>query len=173
LAAGIAGATPNSEPVHLTGRVSHDNLAVYFVHGVSKAGPVPLTLQEALAKGVVRISETGNVNALAIENFGEQAVFVQAGDVVKGGRQDRTLTVSLVLPPKSGRIQIASFCVEHGRWSARGGEDAQSFATSASAVPSREMKLAMQAPMPAAPADGGMTVGLRQQKLWADVTVAQ
>ena len=48
---------------------------------------------------------------------------MQAGDVVKGGRQDRTLTVSLVLPPKSGRIPIASFCVEHGRWSARNAED--------------------------------------------------
>jgi hypothetical protein len=71
LAAGIAGATPDSEPVRLTGPVSHDNLAVYFVHGTSKAGPVPLTLQEALAEGVVRVSETGNVNALAIENFGE------------------------------------------------------------------------------------------------------
>ena len=51
-AAGIAGATPNSEPVRLTGPLSHDNLAVYFVHGASKAGPVPLTLQEALAQGV-------------------------------------------------------------------------------------------------------------------------
>jgi hypothetical protein len=28
LAAGIAGATPNSEPVRLTGPLSHDNLAV-------------------------------------------------------------------------------------------------------------------------------------------------
>lgn len=83
------------------------------------------------------------------------------------------MTVSLVLPPKSDRIPIASFCVEHGRWSARGGEDAQSFASSAAAMPSREMKLAMQAPMPAAPADGGMADGLSQQKVWADVTVAQ
>ena len=148
-AAGIAGATPNSEPVRLTGPLSHDNLAVYFVHGASKAGPVPLTLQDALAQGSVRLSETGNVNTLAIENLGDQAVFAQAGDVVKGGRQDRTLTVSLLLPPKSGRVPIASFCVEHGRWSARGAEDARSFSASAAAVPSREMKLAMQAPMPA------------------------
>ena len=28
--------------------------------------------------------------------------------------------VSLLLPPKSGRVPIASFCVEHGRWSPRG-----------------------------------------------------
>lgn len=173
LAAGIAGATPNSEPVRLTGPLSHDNLAVYFVHGASKAGPVPLTLQEALAQGAVQVSETGNVNTLAIENLGDQAVFVQAGDVVKGGRQDRTLTVSLVLPPKSGRIPIASFCVEHGRWSARNAEDPTKFSASAAAVPSREMKLAMQAPMPVAAGYGGANTGVRQQKVWDGVKLAQ
>jgi len=173
LLAGIAGAAPIPAPEQMSGPVSYDNLAVYFVHGASKAGPVPLTLEEAMAKGAVRVSETGSVNTLAIENLGEQAVFVQAGDVVKGGQQDRTLTVSLVLPPKSGRIPIASFCVEHGRWSARGNEDAKSFATSASAVPSREMKLAMQAPMPAGPATAGADVGIRQQKVWDGVQRAQ
>ncbi|HEX5212569.1 MAG TPA: DUF6569 family protein [Pseudolabrys sp.] len=170
-AAGIAYAAADSSPVQVSGPVDHENLTVYFVHGKSKIGPVPLTLQEALAKGAVRVSETGTVNTLTIENFGDEAVFVQAGDVVKGGQQDRTLTVSLLLPPKSGRIPIASFCVEHGRWSARGAEDVKSFASSASAVPSREMKLAMQAPLPAAPA--GETVGLRQQKVWAEVAKAQ
>ena len=173
LAAGIAGATPNSEPVRLTGPLSHDNLAVYFVHGASKAGPVPLTLQEALAQGSVQVSETGNVNTLAIENLGDQAVFVQAGDVVKGGRQDRTLTVSLLLPPKSGRIPIASFCVEHGRWSARNAEDPTKFSASAAAVPSREMKLAMQAPMPVAAGYGGANTSVRQQKVWDGVKLAQ
>ena len=169
LVASVASATADSAPVRVSGPVSHDNLAVYFVHGVSKPGPVPLTLQEALTKGVVRVSETGNVNTLAIENLGEQAVFVQAGDVVKGGQQDRTLTVSLVLPPKSGRIPIASFCVEHGRWSARGGEDVKSFASAGSAVPSREMKLAMQAPMSAVAGNASSETGMRQQKVWDGV----
>src|SRR5450755_4384244 len=173
MAAGAASAALNSAPGPMSGPVSHDNLAVYFVHGPSKAGPVPLTLQEALTQGAVRVSETGNVNALAIENFGEQTVFVQAGDVVKGGRQDRTLTVSLLLPPKSGRIPIASFCVEHGRWSARGTEDARSFSSSAAAVPSREMKLAMQAAMPPSPGTGGSDTGARQQKVWDSVQHAQ
>ena len=173
IAAGAAGGTTNSAPERLSGPVGHDNLAVYFVHAASKAGPVPLTLQEALAQGVVRVSETGEVNTLAIENFGDQSVFVQAGDVVKGGRQDRTLTVSLVLPPKSGRIPIASFCVEHGRWSARNTEDPTKFSASAAAVPSREMKLAMQAAMPSAPGNGGVETGARQQKVWDDVRIAQ
>jgi hypothetical protein len=173
MAAGAASAALNSAPGPMSGPVSHDNLAVYFVHGPSKAGPVPLTLQEALTHGTVRVSETGNVNTLAIENFGDQAVFVQAGDVVKGGQQDRTLTVSLVLPPKSGRIPIASFCVEHGRWSARGTEDARSFASSPAAVPSREMKLAMQAAMPPSPGHDGSDTGARQQKVWDGVQAAQ
>ena len=129
----------------------HENLAVYFIHGKSAPGKVPLTLEEALAKGVVKVRETGNVNQLEIENLGNDEVFVQSGDIVKGGQQDRTLMVSLVLPPKSGRVPIASFCVEQGRWSARGREDVKNFSTASAAVPSREMKLAMKAPMPAAP----------------------
>ena len=166
LFAGAVGAAQNSEPVRLSGPVSHDNLAIYFVHGASKSGPVPLTLAEAMAQRVVQVRETGNVNSLEIENLGDRDVFVQAGDIVKGGQQDRTLTVSLLLPPKSGRIPIASFCVEHGRWSARAGEDVRTFSTSAVTVSSREMKLAMQAPAPATSGSGAMDTNDRQQKVW-------
>ncbi len=98
----------------------HENLAVYFIHGPSAPGPVPLTLQEALDKGSVRVIETGEVNELKIENTGSDEIFIQSGDIVKGGRQDRVLSMSFVLPPKSGEVSLAAFCVEHGRWSARG-----------------------------------------------------
>jgi cytochrome c biogenesis protein ResB len=173
--AGAASAAPDPSSIRVSDPVRHDNLAVYFIHGPSKPGAVPLTLEEALAKGVVRLSETGNVNTLEIENFGDAQVFVQAGDVVKGGKQDRTLMVSLLLPPKSGRIPIASFCVEHGRWSPRGVEDAGKFSTSTASVPSREMKLAMQAPLAAAPSNmqAVAETGLRQQKVWDGVQAAQ
>src|SRR5205085_4151392 len=115
------------------------------VHGPSAAGPVPLTLEEAMARKLVRVHETGNVNQLEIENLGNDEVFVQSGDIVKGGQQDRALTVSLILPPRSGRIPIASFCVEQGRWTARGKEDVKTFATASAVVPSREAKIAMKA----------------------------
>jgi ARG/rhodanese/phosphatase superfamily protein len=101
-----------------------------------------------MAKDSVRVYETGNVNELAVENRGEEAVFIQAGDIVKGGKQDRSLTVSLVLPAHSERIPIASFCVEPGRWSQRGREDVNQFSSAAAAMPSREAKLAMKAPAP-------------------------
>ena len=67
-------------------------------------GPVPLTLDEALGNGSVKVVETGEVNELKIENTGGEPVFIQSGDIVKGGRQDRTLTTSLILPPHSGEI---------------------------------------------------------------------
>jgi hypothetical protein len=118
----------------------------------------------------VKVRETSNVNQLEIENLGTDEVFVQSGDIVKGGKQDRTLMVSLLLPAKSGAIPIASFCVEQGRWTARGREDAKNFSTASAAVPSREMKLAMKAPMPAAPA---AETSVRQQQVWDNVQKTQ
>src|SRR5690348_9171949 len=163
--AGAAGAA--TEPPRVSGPVTHENLSIYFIHGPSQKGPVPLTLEEALRDGKVQVRETGNVNSLEIENLGDQPVFVQAGDIVKGGKQDRTLTVSLLLPPKSGRMPIGSFCVEHGRWSPRAAENASKFDSAAAVVPSHEMKLAMQAPVPAAAPDRpGNEVGLGLRRAW-------
>jgi hypothetical protein len=148
LAAALAPAAQaeSSDKPRVSGPVVHDNLAVYFVHGPSTPGPVPLTLGEAIAAGKVTVHETGRVSQLAIENASDEAVFVQAGDIVKGGRQDRVLTVSFLVPPKSGRVPIGAYCVERGRWTARGIEDAKRFASSEKSVPSRAAKLAILSP---------------------------
>ena len=103
-------AVPAPESIRISGPYSHENLTIYFVHGPSAPGTVPLTLEEALAERVVQVRETGSVNQLEIENLGNHEVFIQAGDIVKGGQQDRALVASLVLPPKSGRVPIAAFC---------------------------------------------------------------
>ena len=174
-----------AETQQVSGPVVYQNLAVYFIHGASAKGPVPLTLDEALSNGSVKVAETGEVNELKIENTGGEPVFIQSGDIVKGGRQDRTLTTSLILPPHSGEISIASFCVEHGRWSQRGTEDAATFASAAEAIPSREIKRAMKAPLAARatqPAgydvDGTSTssegeVYERQKHVWDSVAKTQ
>ena len=98
--------------------------------------------------------------------------------------------VSLLLPPHSGIIPIASFCVEEGRWTARGREDARNFSAASASVPSRELKLAMKAPVPAAPtplapsadpsrrpASGNSNpvaeTGVRQMRVWQSVRATQ
>jgi hypothetical protein len=169
----------------VSGPIVHDNLAIYLVHGSAGVGAVPLTLQEALVKSVVKVRETGSVNALTVENTGKDEVYVQAGDIVKGGQQDRVLSVDLLLPPRSGEVSIAAFCVEHGRWTARGNEDARQFSSAASAMPSHEAKVAMRAyavtaAAPAADASastmayaGGAGAGESQQEIWSTVRKTQ
>ncbi|MBI4724209.1 MAG: hypothetical protein HY765_04255 [Rhodomicrobium sp.] len=149
-------------PPAISGPFTYANLSIYFVHGRSADGPVPLTLQEAMAKGTVNVKETGSVNELKIENTGSEDVFIQSGDIVKGGRQDRVLTVSFVLPRKSGDVPVASYCVEHGRWSARGAEDSTKFAGSYNSLPSKAAKLAMKAPVQAAQAEPSLENRARQ-----------
>lgn len=135
---GAAEARRVSEPV------AHENLAIYFIKGPSETGPVPLTLDEGLENGSVKVHETQTVSALEIENTGDEAVLVHAGDIVKGGQQDRVLTVTILVPPKSGRVPIASYCVERGRWSARGNEDVAAFESAKNFMPSLEGKRAMR-----------------------------
>jgi hypothetical protein len=171
----------------ISGPIVHDNLAIYLVHGAPATGATPRTLQDALAEGLVKVRETGSVNELTVENVGDDEVFIQAGDIVKGGQQDRVLSVDLLLPPHSGILPIAAFCVEPGRWSARGHEDAKQFSSAAAAMPSHEAKLAMRAYAVAAGAprstadrsDPGSqsrehaNTGERQQEIWADVAQTQ
>ncbi|MDX2030607.1 MAG: DUF6569 family protein, partial [Blastocatellia bacterium] len=146
-AAGLSGGLAFADPApRISEPKVHENLAVYLVHGPSAPGPVPLTLQEAIVAGKVIVNETGNVNELTIENAGANEIFIQAGDIVKGGKQDRVLTVSMVLQPNSGKVPIASFCVEQGRWTNRGKEDVSRFNSANEAMPSRSALLAMAAP---------------------------
>jgi ARG and Rhodanese-Phosphatase-superfamily-associated Protein domain len=177
LALGLAQGADASTGYRISDPVVHANLAIYFVRGPSAGGAAPLTLQEAMSRGAVRVHETGNVSELAIENLGDQEIFVQSGDIVKGGKQDRALVASLILPPRSGRVPLASFCVEQGRWSPRGKEDSATFSSADAAVPSREAKLAMKAPAKPTPAGSeraaAAETGDRQQQLWRSVARTQ
>jgi hypothetical protein len=131
-------------PYRVESHPGYRNLAVYLVRG--KGGDEDttyLTLEEALRQGRVVVRETSRVSRLTVENLSAKAaVYILAGDIVKGGKQDRVLAVDLVLPPRSGRVNVPSFCVEQGRWSRRGDESVQQFNQSAYVLATREQKLA-------------------------------
>jgi hypothetical protein len=141
--------------------VTHENLAVFFLFGSDQLkGRKILTLDEALKEKKVVVHETNNVNQLAIENVSEAEVFIQAGDIVKGGQQDRTIAVDVLIKPKSGRVAISSFCVEQGRWAARGGEDVTRFSRSQAVIVGGMLKLKVR--------------GARSQDgVWKEVSEAQ
>src|SRR5262249_13773817 len=68
-------------------------------------------------------------------------VFVQSGDIVKGGRQDRLISFSTIVAGRSGKVPVPAFCVESGRWQQRGKEAANRFSSSTSQLPSKALKL--------------------------------
>ena len=128
----------------LSGPYTHENLTVFLIHGpAGSAGGRFLTLEEGMERKVVIVHETEDVNELAVQNVSRtEEVFIQAGDIVKGGQQDRVLSVDLIVPARSGRIPIDAFCVEHGRWEARGAEPMAAFSTSEQMVASKDVKMA-------------------------------
>src|SRR5262245_9122565 len=147
----------------VSGPFTHENLSVFFLHGEDQIkGSKILTLDEALAAKKVIVHETKNVNQLAVENVSPtESVFIQAGDIVKGGQQDRTIAIDLLLQPKSGKVAVASFCVEAGRWSGRGKEDVRAFNRSGDAIVGNSLKVAARA------------AGGKQREVWDKVKDAQ
>ncbi len=105
----------------LSGPYQFENLSMFLIHGPDEADSLVYTpLQDQSQRPIVVVHETNTVNELAIENVSpSEEVFIQAGDIVKGGKQDRVLAVDLILPAKSGKIPISAFCVEPSRWQPR------------------------------------------------------
>jgi hypothetical protein len=145
----------------VSGPHTHDNLTLFLVHGPDRiVGTQFLTLEEAMRSKKLKVHETGEVSELQVENRSDQPVFIQSGDIVKGGRQDRVLSRDLVVPPRSGKMSIASFCVEQGRWSQRAGESVGQFSGSQAMLSSKDLKLAARRDH-------------SQQNVWNQVAVAQ
>jgi hypothetical protein len=141
---------------------SHKNLTIFLIHGKNETSKTNiLTLQEAMQRGILRVYETSDVNELSVENISKHFdVFIQSGDIVKGGKQDRVLAVSIIIRALSGRIKIDAFCVESGRWQKRGNEDSTQFSSSNDRIASKELKLAANS-------------ARSQQEVWEKVSEAQ
>src|SRR5438094_446282 len=129
----------------VSGPFTHANLTVFLLHGSDVLpGKTILTLQDALAQKKAVVHETSQVNQLSVENTSEDALlFIQSGDIVKGGKQDRAIAFDLLLPPKSGLVSVGSFCCEAGRWTKRGEEEATRFAESNAQIAGKDLKQAV------------------------------
>lgn len=158
---GPVGPAPEAGNYKISGPYKHDNLSVFLIHGKDRiTGRTFLTLQEAITQRKVIVYETRSVNELAIENISNDEVYVQSGEIVKGGQQDRVLAIDMIVPAQSGKMPIAAFCVEHGRWSKRGNEQVKVFSSSAEVVSTRDLKLAAKR-------------SRSQGEVWKNVTVVQ
>ncbi|MGD0438759.1 MAG: DUF6569 family protein [Bryobacteraceae bacterium] len=156
----LSGQPRRASEYRVSGPYVHENLSVFLIHGQSRPTTRLVTLEQAVAERKVVVYETRNVNELAIENVSGEDIFIESGDIVKGGAQDRTLKDDFILPTKSGRVNISAFCVEHGRWTRRGEESVATFNSASDALATKKLKLAVK-------------VDSDQREVWNQVAAAQ
>ena len=113
--ASLLADTRVGEPQH------NRSLTVFPLFTGNRAQSGYWTLDQALAKGVMRISERGHgsVPALLVENQTDEPIFLMAGEIVTGGKQNRAISQDILLAPRSGSISLGVFCVEQGRWTSQ------------------------------------------------------
>ncbi|WP_420574099.1 ARPP-1 family domain-containing protein [Kordia sp.] len=72
-------------------------------------------LKKAIESGKIEISDSGNVNTLIATNNSNVNIYIIAGEVVKGGKQDRLVAEDVIIAPGEKK-NIPAFCVEQNRW---------------------------------------------------------
>jgi hypothetical protein len=124
----------------------NDDLDIWFIEADPLVDtPDLVLLEQAMDEKIIVVHEKENVNELLVENISEdKTVFIQAGEMVKGGKQDRAIQIDLVLPAKSGRVPLPAFCVEAARWRRRGPESMARFSSSKSMVSGKELRGAVR-----------------------------
>lgn len=88
-------------------RAAHRNIGSYTL------------LDEALEDNRISITEHedgATVQTLMAKNNSKDTIYLMAGEVVKGGQQDRVIAQDVILAPDE-EIDLGAFCVESGRWS--------------------------------------------------------
>ena len=108
----------------ILGEIRHGNLTILPVESpTAAAADRLLTLDEAVPSGrliIGEVSEGGSVNTLRVVNKSGQPVFILAGEILSGAKQNRILQADVVVPAGKDELAVPAFCVEHGRWSSQG-----------------------------------------------------
>ncbi len=137
------GAMISNDSLKIGDAISYKNLQVFPIIAKSETDqPEFLLLSEAIRQQKVIVKETGSVNQLQIDNLSDDYVFILAGDIVKGGRQDRTMGNDVIIAPKTKDLPLESYCVESGRWQQRGEEESAHFSDNTKTLSSKDLKLA-------------------------------
>jgi hypothetical protein len=99
---------------------THDSaqLQVLTIHTPKSFSRPLIEFSEALEAGlalVTEINESGSVQQLAISNLSDSYLLLYEGTMLQGGKQNRVINATQLIPPHSKHIIPAS-CIEPGRW---------------------------------------------------------
>jgi len=103
---------------------THEHLAIYPVFRKTSIDIEDyITLDEAQKSKVIVITEreSGSVPVVVIRNTGRKPIYIMAGEIIIGGKQDRMISFDVLIP--SGKeVEVTVRCVEHGRWHGKSAE---------------------------------------------------
>jgi hypothetical protein len=112
--------TRTLDSLELGPSITFRNLSIFPLIRGEGARPAYLTLDEALAAGIARVTEIhagGRVPELKFENDGDRPVLLLDGEELTGAKQNRVLNLTILVPAKRS-VVIPVSCVEAGRWDA-------------------------------------------------------
>ena len=97
----------------LARKQSYKNLTLFPLLAPEAAAPDYLTLEQALARNLVRISEldqAGSVPELRLTNKGKQKVLIIEGEELVGAKQNRIVNATFLVaaPPPAGAAPISA-----------------------------------------------------------------
>jgi ARG/rhodanese/phosphatase superfamily protein len=101
-----------------------DNVSIFPIRSTTQQDVGPLTtLDSAIARKVASVREVGSgpngenaeVNRLIIDNRGNVPIYVLAGTIVTGGKQDRQVGDDFIVGAHQS-VPVDAYCIEHGRW---------------------------------------------------------
>lgn len=122
---------------HVSSPRTSGALTLFLLSGEDAAVPPVLSLGQALERGVAQVREATSYQHVTLDNLGDLPVLCLAGDLVKGGMQDRVLRHDTLLAPRQTGLVVDACCVEQGRWGGRGGDAQDRFRAALDMAPTR------------------------------------
>lgn len=107
------------DAVQVGDAVTHRGLTLYPVSlRRHYSDYTPRSFDDAVKSGdmVVRELDSARVEFVRVMNKGARDVFIMAGEIMTGSKQDRTSQRDVLIPRRSGWINVPVYCVEKGRW---------------------------------------------------------
>ncbi len=80
-----------------------------------------ISFQQAFNSGKIKVREIeapqgSDIGVLQIKNLTKKNILVHSGDIIAGGKQNRTSAESIIIPATEGENYLQVFCVEKQRW---------------------------------------------------------
>jgi hypothetical protein len=80
-----------------------------------------VSLPSAMKQKKVRVKEIvtdegSDRSVLVVKNLSKDNILINRGDVVTGGKQDRMVAETIIIPPGREEKYLNVYCVEKGRW---------------------------------------------------------